>query len=57
MRTHEGAIMEAFGIMGMSLGAMGFIFGVHCLKQIKRLVTTLKQKGILDENYKCYNGD
>jgi len=41
-----------FGIMGMSLGTMGFIFGIICLKRIEKLTKTLKQKGILEENYK-----
>ena len=44
--------MEVFGFMGMSLGATGFIFGIMCLGKIKKLTKPLKEKGILDENYK-----
>ena len=44
--------MEVFGFMGMSLGATGFIFGIMCLGKIKKLTKTLKEKGILEENYK-----
>ena len=43
--------MEVFGILGMSLGSMGFIFGIMCLGKMKKLITTLKEKGILEENY------
>ncbi len=41
-----------FGIMGMSLGTMGFIFGIMCLKRIEKLTKQLKEKEILEENYK-----
>lgn len=41
-----------FGIMGMSLGTMGFIFGIICLKRIEKLTKQLKGKEILEENYK-----
>ena len=44
--------MEVFGLMGMSIGSMGFIFGIMCLKKIEKLTKTLKEKGILEENYK-----
>ena len=40
-----------FGIMGMSLGTMGFIFGLICLKRIEKLTEQLKEKEILQENY------
>ena len=47
--------MEVFGILGMSLGTMGFIFGmvgVLALVRLEKLTTSLKEKGILEENYK-----
>ena len=33
-----------FGIMGMSLGTMGFIFGLICLKELKNLQSNSKKK-------------
>jgi len=46
--------MEVFGLLGMSLGTMGFIIGIICLKKIEKLTKTktLKEKGILEGNYK-----
>tara|TARA_B100000959_G_scaffold71320_1_gene75629 strand:+ start:1062 stop:1205 length:144 start_codon:yes stop_codon:yes gene_type:complete len=44
--------MEVFGLLGMSLGTMGFIIGIICLKKIEKLTKTLKENGILEENYK-----
>ena len=41
-----------FGIMGMSLGTMGFIFGIICLKRIEKLTKQLKEKEILEQDYK-----
>ena len=40
-----------FGIMGMSLGTMGFIFGLICLKRIEKLTKQLKEKEIPQQNY------
>ena len=40
-----------FGIMGMSLGTIGFIFGLICLKRIEKLTEQLKEKEILQENH------
>jgi|TARA_B110000914_G_C15330242_1_gene384430 hypothetical protein len=31
---------------------MGFIFGIICLGKMQKLITTLKEKGILEEDYK-----
>lgn len=44
--------MEAFGIVGMSLGAMGFIFSMNALARISKLEKQLKATGILDKDYK-----
>lgn len=44
--------MEAFGIMGMSLGAMGFIFSLSALTKIAKLEKQLKEAGVLDKGYK-----
>ena len=37
--------MEAFGILGLAFGLIAFI-------QTQKLTKTLKQKGILEEDYK-----
>ena len=37
--------MEAFGILG-------FVFGVVAFVRMEKLIKTLKEKGILEENYK-----
>ena len=42
--------MEAFGVMGMSLGTVGFVFGLISFVQTKKLTKTIKEKGILEEN-------
>jgi hypothetical protein len=44
--------MEAFGIIGMSLGTMGFIFALNALTKIAKLEKQLKGKGILDQDFK-----
>ncbi|MDA8670139.1 hypothetical protein OAF16_03300 [Flavobacteriales bacterium] len=44
--------MEVFGIIGMSLGTTGFVFGIICLNQMGKLIKTLKEKKILEEDYK-----
>ena len=40
------------GIMGIPLGTMGFIFGIICLKRIEKLTKQLKEKEILEQDYK-----
>jgi hypothetical protein len=40
----------SFGVMGMSLGTVGFVFGLIAFVQTKKLTKTLKEKGILEEN-------
>lgn len=40
--------MEVFGMIGMSFGTMGFIFGIVCLVKMEKLTETLKEKGILE---------
>ena len=44
--------MEAFGIIGMSIGTMGFIFGISVLARISKLERHLKETGVLDQEYK-----
>ena len=44
--------MEVFGMQGMSLGTMGFIFGIICLSKMQKLIKDLKAKGLLEEDYK-----
>jgi len=36
-----------FGIIGMSLGTMGFIFGINSSKKTENLTKKLNDKGIL----------
>lgn len=43
--------MEAFGIIGMSMGVMGFIFGIIAYSRIDALEKKLKEKGVLDEKF------
>ncbi len=40
--------MEAFGIIGMTLGTMGFIFAMNALARISKLEKQLKETGVLD---------
>ena len=44
--------MEAFGIIGLSLGSMGFIFAMSALAKISKLEKQLKETGVLDKEYK-----
>ena len=44
--------MEAFGIIGMSLGTTGFVFALISLGQISKLEKQLKETGVLDKDYK-----
>jgi hypothetical protein len=44
--------MEAFGIIGMSLGALGFIFGMSALTKISSLEKKLKETGVLGKEHK-----
>jgi len=41
-----------FGIIGTSFGTMGFLFGIICLTRMEKLTKHLKEKGILEEDYK-----
>ena len=41
----KGGVMEAFGIIGMSLGTLGFIYGMNSMARIGRLTKKLKKKG------------
>jgi hypothetical protein len=43
--------MEAFGIIGMSLGTMGFIFGMAALAKVSKLENQLKETGVLKKEY------
>jgi len=44
--------MEVFGMLGMSLGTMGFVFGLIAFFQTQKLTKFLKEKAILEENLK-----
>ena len=41
--------MEAFGIIGMSLGTLGFVFATNAMSRIDSLEKKLKKLGVLDE--------
>ena len=43
--------METFGIIGMSLGTMGFILGLTALAKISKLENQLKDAGVLDKEH------
>lgn len=46
--------MEAFGIIGMSMGSMGFIFGIFGIvaySRIDALEKKLKESGVLDKQF------
>jgi hypothetical protein len=42
--------MDTFGIIGMSMGTMGFIFALSALDQIKKLEKRLKDSGVLEKD-------
>ena len=44
--------MEVFGIIGMSLGAMGFIFGIIAIGRLDKLERKLKELNVLDDDFK-----
>ena len=44
--------MESFGVVGATLGIMGFLLAALCLTRQEKLIKTLKEKGILDKEYK-----
>jgi hypothetical protein len=47
----EGVGMEFFfGMMGMSLGVMGFTLGMSALAKVSNLEKQLKEAGVLDKN-------
>ena len=44
--------METFGMVGFSLGTVGFIFAMTALNKISKLEKQLKETGVLDKEYK-----
>ena len=44
--------METFGMVGFSLGTVGFIFALVALGKISNLEKRLKETGVLDKEYK-----
>lgn len=44
--------METFGIIGMSFGIMGFVFGMSATARIAKLEKQLRSTGVLEEGYK-----
>ena len=43
--------MEGLAVMGFVFGMVGVV-GVVALVRLEKLIKTLKEKGILEENYK-----
>lgn len=41
-----------FGIMGMSMGVTGFIFGIVSLSKIDKLEKRLKELNVLNQDFK-----
>jgi hypothetical protein len=41
-----------FGIIGMSMGITGFIFGINSLSKIDKLEKRLKELDVLNEDFK-----
>jgi|TARA_B110000495_G_scaffold190822_1_gene193334 hypothetical protein len=41
--------MEVFGIIGMSMGTMGFIFALSALDQVSKLKKQLTESGALPQ--------
>ncbi len=44
--------MEVLGLIGMSIGTIGFIFSVAALMKISALEHKLKEISVLDPEYK-----
>ncbi len=44
--------MEGFGIAGMAMGILGFIFAISSLKRIDNLEKKLKELNVIDEDFK-----
>ena len=44
--------MEVFGLIGMSMGTMGFVFGVISMNRINKLELKLKELNVIDEKFK-----
>ena len=43
--------MEAFGIIGMSLGTVGLVFALVATSRLDKLIKHLKENDIIDEGY------
>ena len=41
--------MEVFGVLGLSLGTIGFVFGLIAFVQTQKLTKSLNEKGMLEE--------
>ena len=41
--------MEVFGVLGLSLGTIGFVFGLIAFVQTQKLIKSLNEKGMLEE--------
>ena len=39
--------MEYFGMIGMSLGTLGFIYGLNAMNSVASLAKRLKEAGVL----------
>ena len=39
----------------MSMGSIGFVFGIICMRKLDKLVKHLKEKDVIDKDYKFEN--
>jgi hypothetical protein len=44
--------VEVFGVLGLSLGTIGFVFGLIVFVQTQKLIKPLNEKGMLEESLK-----
>jgi len=42
--------VEVFGVLGLSLGTIGFVFGLIAFVQTQTLTKPLHEKGMLEES-------
>ena len=43
-----------FGMMGMSMGVVGFVFGIICFSKVDKLEKKLKELNVLVQDFKSH---
>ena len=51
-RIDMGETRFVFGLMGMSFGSIGFVFGIILMGRLDKLVKHLKENDVIDKDYK-----